>query len=255
MKAVLSGGAAFDLIAMVAAGCAGFEAGRLLKMSGMPVSAAAATGTSLAVSYAGSAGYASSIPLVLANRDNRSGQWPQLCSALAVGSYIGLPIHAGVTLNRSENGSTWLMYGLASTWANDAADYLLGPYLGGPLLPPWLSDRKTWAGFLPGIALSTVIGGLSAPRLTMSRQAGFRLGMFLGVAAAAGDMVESGLKRHARQADSGVILPGYGGILDRLDSLLTSTGVLYWAYRRRSRQVIDLQPKDRLSDLLYCPYR
>lgn len=255
VKAVLSGGATFKLISVVAAGCAGFEASRLLKLSGVPVSAAAATGASLAVSYVGSAGYASTIPLVLANRDNRSGKWPQLCSALAVGSYIGLPIHAGLTLSRSKNGTTWLMYGLVSTWANDAANYLIGPYLGGPLLPPSLSDKKTWAGFLPGIVVSAVIGGLSARRLTISRQEGFRLGMFLGIAAAAGDMVESGLKRQARQADSGVILPGYGGVLDRLDSLLASTAVLYWAYQRSSRQGADPPPSDLLSDLLYCPYR
>jgi phosphatidate cytidylyltransferase len=235
VKAARSRGIAFELISALVAACAGSETGRLLKLADVKVSAACATGTSVAVAYAGPVGYASAIPFALADRGSGPGRRSELYSAMAVGSYIGLPIHAGLKLKRSKNGSDWLIYGLLSTWANDAADYLLGPYFGGPPLPTWLSDRKTWAGYIPGIVLSTTIGGLSASRLKISRQGGIQLGILLGASAAVGDMFESGLKRRAQQADSGAILPGYGGMLDRLDSLLTAMAILYWAHRRWSR--------------------
>ena len=235
IKCVMNGSPALDILAATGVAFASLEAGRLLELSGVPVSAQAVAGTSLAVLEAGPIGYLSAIPLVVVNLpDAKVGRVKllQLCSASAIASYVGLPIYAAIMIRRSENGANWLIYGMVSTWASDAAAYLIGPHIPGPSLPDWLNSRKKWCGYLPGVAISIAIGAIAGPHLRISRKDGVLLGFLMGVASAIGDLLESGLKRRAHQADSGTILPGYGGILDRLDSLLATNSVLYWAHRK-----------------------
>jgi phosphatidate cytidylyltransferase len=148
-----------------------------------------------------------------------------------------MPIYAGMKIRRSENGANWLVYGMMSTWACDAIAYLMGPHMPGPSLPDWLNGQKKWFGYLPGIVFSITIGVIARPRLKISRTESIFLGSLMGVASAMGDMFESGLKRQAQQADAGNILPGYGGILDRLDSMLATSSVLYWAYMKWAPQI------------------
>lgn len=239
IRCVVKGFPALNVLAVVGVAGASHEAGRLLKLSGVPVSALAVVGTSLAILEAGPAGYFLAVPLVLAD-------WPdatvgrvkllQVWSASAVGSYVGMPIYAGMEIRRSENGVSWLVYGLVSTWASDATAYLMGPHMPGPSLPGWLNDRKKWFGYLPGVVFSMAIGAIAAPRLKIPRMENMFLGSLIGVSSAVGDMLESGLKRQAQQADAGNFLPGYGGILDRLDSMLATNSILYWAYRKWAPQ-------------------
>ncbi len=110
---------------------------------------------------------------------------------------------------------------LLSTFATDTGAYYVGSYVGGPKIWPSISPKKTWAGSLGGLATCVVICvgiGLllgSADILSFAL-----LGTGLNVAAQLGDFFESALKRWRGVKDSGKVLPGHGGILDRIDSLL-----------------------------------
>ena len=241
IKCAWDGPPTLDILAAVGVTCASLEAGRLLKLSGVPVSALAAAGASLAVLEAGPIGYLVAVPLAaLRLRCATAGRVRllHLFSASAVASYVGMPIHAGLVIRRAENGASWLVYGMVSTWVSDAAAYLMGPRMPGPCLPDWLNGRKKWSGYLPGVACSIVIGAVAGPHLRISRRDGILLGFLMGAAGAAGDVLESGLKRRAHQADAGRILPGYGGVLDRLDSMLATNSILYLAHRKLAPQAL-----------------
>jgi phosphatidate cytidylyltransferase len=110
--------------------------------------------------------------------------------------------------------------------AADVGGYFAGRLIGGPKLWPKVSPKKTWAGMMGGLALSTIagtafyLGGhVSLPWLVA-------LSVLLALASQAGDLAESALKRHFGVKDSSAIIPGHGGLLDRFDGLL---GAL-WAY-------------------------
>lgn len=133
--------------------------------------------------------------------------------------YCGLPVLALVVLRRQEAGLVLALWALALVWATDIGGYFAGRSIGGPKLAPRLSPSKTWAGLLGGVALAA---GLAA---VLHTQAGLPFTLaaatpLLAVLAQAGDLFESGLKRRAGVKDSGDILPGHGGVLDRLDGVV-----------------------------------
>jgi phosphatidate cytidylyltransferase len=110
----------------------------------------------------------------------------------------------------------WLM---VVTWATDIFAYFAGRGIGGPKLAPRISPNKTWAGLAGGIAGAAVCGALVAWLLDLEPIFYFAGGP-LGLIAQGGDLYESWVKRRAGVKDSGSILPGHGGVLDRLDGLL-----------------------------------
>jgi len=133
--------------------------------------------------------------------------------------YCGLPVLALVILRREDNGLVLALWTLALVWATDIGGYFAGRSIGGPKLAPRISPSKTWAGLLGGVALATALGAL----LHVEAGLPFRLAAatpFLAVLAQLGDLYESTLKRAAGVKDSGHILPGHGGVLDRLDGLV-----------------------------------
>ena len=113
---------------------------------------------------------------------------------------------------------TWL---LAVVWASDSAAFFVGRRFGGPLLAPSISPSKTWSGWCGGI-VGAGITGLAVASLFDAPVVFTALiaGMLLGIAGHAGDLFESKLKRRFDVKDSGGLVPGHGGLLDRLDSLL-----------------------------------
>ncbi len=137
--------------------------------------------------------------------------------ALAFLALAGLPEKVHETV-------FWL---LAVVWANDIAAYAAGRGIGGPKLAPRVSPNKTWAGFAGGVVASGLVGWLAglvsetnlAPLIGMS--------LLLGVAAQLGDLAESWAKRHFGVKDSSRLIPGHGGLLDRVDGLLAAS-VLAW---------------------------
>lgn len=112
----------------------------------------------------------------------------------------------------------WL---LSIVWATDIGAYFVGSSIGGPKLAPAISPHKTWSGFVGGIIVGMAAGwaavGYTDVSLPLSL---WETLLILTVAAQGGDLIESGVKRYFGVKDSGTILPGHGGLLDRLDSLL-----------------------------------
>ncbi len=136
--------------------------------------------------------------------------------------YAGLPLVALVRLRDTVGGFELLLWLLGMVWATDIFAYFSGRAIGGPRIWPAVSPNKTWAGLLGGMAGAALFSLLFAGAVGWGRPALLWLAIGLGVAvvAQAGDFFESFLKRRAGVKDSGAILPGHGGAMDRLDGLV-----------------------------------
>lgn len=139
---------------------------------------------------------------------------------LALGAiYVGLPILALLLIRKQEEGIVFTLWALALVWVCDIGAYFSGRAIGGPKLAPSISPNKTWAGLAGGVLLAGAFGAgmhvfYGLPwRLTLATPV-------LAIVAQGGDLFESWLKRRAGVKDSGTLLPGHGGILDRLDGLV-----------------------------------
>lgn len=153
--------------------------------------------------------------------------------------YIGWPLVLMVWLRVSDEGGRWIILLFAVTWAADICAYLFGSLLKGPKLWPRFSPNKTWSGFVGGI-----LGGTAAAVLIVTVAAagpildedlsftyvGLPLAALIGLAGAlatmAGDLWESALKRRYGVKDSGDLIPGHGGLLDRVDGLMFAVVVV-----------------------------
>lgn len=132
--------------------------------------------------------------------------------------YVGLPVLALLVLRDQDNGLLLAFWAMALVWACDIGAYFAGRTLGGPRLMPAVSPNKTWAGLLGG-----VLGAGVFALVLMCLGLDWRLVLatpLLAVLAQAGDLYESWLKRRVGVKDSGNLLPGHGGVLDRLDGLV-----------------------------------
>lgn len=112
-----------------------------------------------------------------------------------------------------------LFWVMVVTWATDICAYFAGRAIGGPKLAPRISPNKTWAGLAGGVVGAELLGALTAWWFDLGTPF-LELGGLMGIIAQGGDLYESWLKRRAGVKDSGTILPGHGGALDRLDGLL-----------------------------------
>jgi phosphatidate cytidylyltransferase len=148
-------------------------------------------------------------------------------SALGV-FYAGFPAVALIWLRSDPQlGLPAVFFLIAIVVAADTAAFLSGRLLGGPLLWPRVSPKKTWAGAIGAIVASAVVGGLFwlvVPDSTMLRLA--VTGAVLAVVAQAGDLAESALKRHFGAKDAGSIIPGHGGAMDRVDGLIAAASAV-----------------------------
>jgi len=141
------------------------------------------------------------------------------------GSYIGLAGIGFLYLRGLEPlGFATALWVIMVVVAADVGGYFAGRIIGGPKLWPRVSPKKTWAGSIGGIVLAVVCGGLFAAVAVAG--AGFWgpavISAVVAVVSQAGDLAESALKRHFGVKDSGVILPGHGGALDRFDGLIAA---------------------------------
>lgn len=135
-------------------------------------------------------------------------------------------------------GMTWLrdlpsgglslfLFTMLAVWATDIGAYAAGRSIGGPKLAPRISPKKTWAGLLGGMASSAIVGwGIAVAVGAQSPVLALLVGGILAVVAQAGDLFESAVKRRYNVKDSGHLIPGHGGILDRIDGLLVAAPVL-----------------------------
>ena len=116
-----------------------------------------------------------------------------------------------------------MLFLLVVIWSNDIFAYLLGSRFGRRLLVPSISPKKTIEGTVAGLSASVFAGIILAyllPAGLFNIEAGAYLGLVIGITGSLGDLSQSALKRSVGAKDSGDLLPGHGGILDRFDSLL-----------------------------------
>ena len=132
----------------------------------------------------------------------------------------------GMIVLRSHAGAGWMAWLIAVVVASDVAGYFAGKALGGPLLWPRVSPKKTWTGTVAGWAGAAIVGALFAAWLDAGVAAMAALSVLLAAAAQAGDIGESAIKRRAGVKDSSGLIPGHGGALDRFDGMIGAALVL-----------------------------
>ena len=184
-------------------------------------------------------------------RDNMSGAYPAAAAAVFAFTYIALPLGMLVQLRQQWAGGFLLLYLLLVVWSGDIFAYFVGKSIGRHLMAPRISPKKTWEGAAASLAASLAVGVLlfhyALPLSSALLNAGLierRDGVFglekpalwpiilltvaINMAAQLGDLVESLIKRGANVKDSGTILPGHGGMLDRIDALLFAAPLLWY---------------------------
>ena len=201
-------------------------------------------------------GFAAAIaPFIFLTRAMRSQElssgYPAAAASVFAFTYIALPMGMLVQLRQQWAGAFYLLYLLLVVWAGDIFAYFVGKSIGRHLMAPRISPKKTWEGAAASVAASVAVGWLlfhfALPLSSALLRAGLierRDGLFgleqpamgpviiltivLNLAAQLGDLVESLIKRGAGVKDSGSILPGHGGMLDRIDALLFAAPVLWY---------------------------
>ncbi len=156
--------------------------------------------------------------------------------------YIGLSLTTIPLLLAQENGPSLLLFLFFVVWSGDVAALYIGKPFGRHKLAPRLSPNKTWEGSIGSVLGSVVVALLLLALAGAVERRGFTwisypghwlrwaaLAVLLNIAAQIGDLIESAIKRGARVKDSGALLPGHGGILDRIDALLLAAPVLWYA--------------------------
>ncbi len=201
-------------------------------------------------------GFAAAIaPFIFLTRAMRdeslSAGYPAAAASVFAFAYVALPMGMLVQLRQQWAGAFYLLYLLLVVWAGDIFAYFVGKSIGRHLMAPRISPKKTWEGAAASVIASVAVGWLlfnySLPISSALLRAGLierRDGLFgleqpamgpiiiltivLNIAAQLGDLVESLIKRGANVKDSGGILPGHGGMLDRIDALLFAAPVLWY---------------------------
>jgi phosphatidate cytidylyltransferase len=158
--------------------------------------------------------------------DTASGPILTLGISLYTGALLGF---AGLLYSSSQDGAFWLISLLTATFVGDTGAYAFGRLIGGYKLAPRLSPGKTWSGALGGV-VSTTAALVACKYLFLSQiplSWALLFGPILSLACQMGDLAESFLKRGLGVKDSGDLIPGHGGLLDRCDALLFSSPCMY----------------------------
>ena len=189
---------------------------------------------------------------VAMRRADLRAAFPAASASVFAFVYVAIPMALLVEIRRQPGGAIWVIYTLLAVWAGDIFAYFVGKSLGRHRMSPRISPQKTWEGAIASILASVIIGtlwiqhasGISSFFL-QAKLIDLPSGMFgreqpqlwpvivlsaiVNIAAQLGDLVESLVKRGAGVKDSGSILPGHGGMLDRIDAMLFAVPVV-WAY-------------------------
>jgi len=234
LAAVYFGGCTFAMLVAVATTAALWEWLQLIDPKTPKHIALFACGSLvLLVSMAGQAPVADAVLLggilfivlyILAYRHNKK---------CALWSAFGIPYIAGsgfalVYLRAlPDHGAALVYYVLAVVWGTDIGAYVAGRLIGGPKLAPKISPKKTWAGLFGGMALAALLGYSVAVGFGSTQPAlGVAIALMLAVVAQGGDLFKSSFKRKAGVKDSSQLIPGHGGVLDRIDGLIFAVIVL-----------------------------
>lgn len=151
--------------------------------------------------------------------------WPAL-------PYCGLAVVALFWLrHEAPDGALVVVWFFLIVWGTDTGGLIAGKTIGGPRLAPVLSPKKTWAGLAGAMALAGIGGGIIAALLGWNGLGAGLVAAVLAVVAQGGDLVESALKRRFAVKDISNLIPGHGGLLDRIDGLLAAApalAILHW---------------------------
>ena len=142
--------------------------------------------------------------------------------------YVGAALLSLVWL-RLESGTGWMLvvWLLLVVWATDIGGYVAGRAIGGPKFLPAISPKKTWAGVVGACVAAALVGWSAALALGAARpDLAIWVALAASVSAQAGDFFESAVKRHYGVKDSSRLIPGHGGVLDRVDGLLAAAPVV-----------------------------
>jgi phosphatidate cytidylyltransferase len=185
-------------------------------------------------------------------RAELSSGYPAAAASAFAFTYIAMPMALLVEIRRQPAGAIWVIYTLLAVWSGDIFAYFVGKSIGRHRMSPEISPNKTWEGAVASVAASMIIGTLWIQHAPGISAAFLRVGLIerrdgmwgleqpslvpilvlsavVNLAAQLGDLVESLIKRGAGVKDSGTILPGHGGMLDRIDAMLFAVPVV-WAY-------------------------
>ena len=143
--------------------------------------------------------------------------------------YTGWTLSLFLRLRAGDDGLEWVLLAVLATFATDTGAFLVGRAIGRTRMAPRISPGKTWEGAVGGwlAGVSATAGLAVLLDLPITQAEAIALGALVGVVAQVGDLVESMLKRAAGVKDSGTLIPGHGGVLDRLDSVVFAIVVVY----------------------------
>lgn len=160
-------------------------------------------------------------------------EWAQMCNRQTLWLtgglvYIAVPCGALIWLRGDDHaGMITIFWLFAVVWTADIGAYLSGRAIGGPKLAPRISPKKTWAGFIGGISLAGLVAASFALAWEGDNPVFLGLwGVIVAIASQVGDLFESAAKRHFGVKDSSNLIPGHGGILDRVDALVVGAVAL-----------------------------
>jgi phosphatidate cytidylyltransferase len=169
----------------------------------------------------------------IVNNDKKLSQLKKLIWIIPILIYIGISLLSLKYIRLYDGGQLKITVLFLSIWVFDSAAYFAGSWIGGPKLIPKISPKKTWAGLIGGSLITFIIPSLISiimlNQIFLSAFAiimGFYLSL-IGIIGQVGDLMESYFKRRFDVKDSGNILPGHGGILDRMDSIFLASIFFY----------------------------
>lgn len=163
--------------------------------------------------------------------------WEPMAVTLLGVCYVNWLLGYTFWLRDLEAGREWVLLLVSVTWLGETAAYLVGSSMGRHKLAPSISPGKTVEGALAQLVMSVLaaLGARATFFPSLSLESAVVVGLLLGVVGQAGDLLESAIKRSVGTKDTGRLIPGHGGLLDRIDSLLINTPVLlYYATYTRS---------------------
>ena len=140
---------------------------------------------------------------------------------------LGIPSLSTPSLNNSHSFGLEAFILFVLIWSSDSFAYFFGRLFGKHKMAPKISPKKTWEGFIGGVICTLILGFFIEQYLPEMRGNWLIIGFLVSIFAPLGDLVESQLKRTFGVKDSGNIIPGHGGVLDRLDSFIICAPVIY----------------------------